>query len=190
MLAPSAPEGLFWETNIPPYDIRPNEWFNSSDKAMLDELLGHCANNTLFGACDQTHLFATGISSGGYETSRLAVDMAARFRAVVIASGAYMTCGGPLCDTPSSVPQNHPPTLFLHGLIDPVVPYYTMEVRESCVCVWVYSSALLISLRLAGIRKSFGQAKRSDRSDYVRSVHARMDSTSAARNCSLVSKVF
>ena len=32
-----------------------------------------------------------------------------------------MTCTNVLCNTPKTVPQNHPPTLFLHGLIDPIL---------------------------------------------------------------------
>lgn len=70
-------------------------------------------------------------------TSRVAVSMTKFFRAVAVESGSYMICGGPACEVPGSVkcrdsgpdhlPLNHPPTLFLHGLVDPVVPYWTME---------------------------------------------------------------
>ncbi len=58
-------------------------------------------------------------------TSRMAVSYEGRFLALAIESGSYATCGGPLCSVPD-LPSNHPPTLFLHGALDPVVPVGTM----------------------------------------------------------------
>jgi dipeptidyl aminopeptidase/acylaminoacyl peptidase len=78
-----------------------------------------------FGAIDMTRLYATGISSGGYMTSRMAVSYPGRFRALAIESGSYATCLGPLCTIPSSLPTDHPPTLFLHGDADTIVPIAT-----------------------------------------------------------------
>ena len=93
-------------------------------------------------------------------TSRCSVSLAKYFRAVVCESGSYMICGGAACvvpgathceDGPLSLPKDHPPILFLHGLIgefafalpkcfdcvyshenlqDPVVPYWTMELYK------------------------------------------------------------
>ena len=75
---------------------------------------------------DTTRLYATGISSGGYMTSRMAVSYEGMFRALAIQSASYATCAGPLCVGPS-LPEDHPPTLFLHGTLDATVPQYTME---------------------------------------------------------------
>merc|ERR1712000_178229 len=137
VLTPAAPASLFWETNIPPWDV---DWTNSSDYRFMFEMFDHIENLTTFGGkCDFDHMFATGISSGGYMTSRCAVSLAKYFRAVVCESGSYMICGGPACvvpgathceDGPLSLPKDHPPILFLHGLIDPVVPYWTMELYK------------------------------------------------------------
>ena len=91
---------LFWETNIPPWDI---SWNSSSDHAFMLEIINHIHNQTIFGPLDAGHLFATGISSGGYMTSRMAVSMTKYFRAVVIASGSYMICGGPACEVPGAL---------------------------------------------------------------------------------------
>jgi len=137
VLTPNAPEAgdTFWETNIPPFDL---DWFPSSDHKLVMEMIAHLQAQTIFGPTDATHLFATGISSGGYMTSRMAVSLASYFRAAVVESGAYMVCGGPACITPDCsgvnsthqslpLPIDHPPTMFLHGLIDPVVPIDTME---------------------------------------------------------------
>jgi poly(3-hydroxybutyrate) depolymerase len=72
-------------------------------------------------------LYATGISSGGYMTSRMAVSYAGMFRALAIASASYATCLGAVCSVPSVLPGDHPPTLFLHGTIDTIVPIETMR---------------------------------------------------------------
>ena len=160
VIAPTAIEGLFWQTNLPPYDITPNLWYSSSDYKFIEQIMKAAHGNDTFGPLDPSRAFAFGISSGGYQSSRVAVDMSDTFKAVVIAAGAYMTCGGPLCYAPWSVPPNHPPTMFLHGFIDPIVPYWTMleyyhvlqrenittELHTCATCThqWIPSSAQLV----------------------------------------------
>lgn len=135
-ITPNAPDSLFWQTNIPPFDV---DWFSSSDYQFMMEIFDNIQNSTTFGSLDFNHMFATGISSGGYMTSRVAVSLTKYFRAVAVESGSYMVCGGPACVVPGSIkcdvanenatlnmPLAHPPTLFMHGLIDPVVPYWSM----------------------------------------------------------------
>ena len=80
-----------------------------------------------FGPLDPIAMFAAGISSGGYMTSRMAIQYADRFHALAIESASYATCGGPLCDVPDDLPTNHPPTLFLHGGDDKIVPISTAQ---------------------------------------------------------------
>ena len=58
-------------------------------------------------------------------TSRMAVSYRGRFRALAVHSASYATCSA-VCLVPT-LPADHPPTLFLHGLLDPVVPVVTME---------------------------------------------------------------
>ncbi|HNB95792.1 MAG TPA: hypothetical protein PLX07_12505, partial [Microthrixaceae bacterium] len=53
-------------------------------------------------------------------------------KALAIQSASYATCAGPLCSI-GPIPADHPPTLFLHGNLDPVVPVGTM---------WAYAGAL------------------------------------------------
>ncbi|MNT58414.1 Poly(3-hydroxyoctanoate) depolymerase precursor [compost metagenome] len=79
----------------------------------------------IFGNINMDRLYATGISSGGYHTSRMAVSFPGIFRALAVESASYATCGGPLCALPK-LAKNHPPTLFLHGEKDLVVPVETM----------------------------------------------------------------
>jgi len=112
----------FWETNIPPFDV---DWKISDDNRLMLELFHLIANGT-FGPLDSTRLHATGISSGGYMTSRMAVNYTTRFRSLAIESASYATCSGPICYVPK-LPADHPPTLFLQGLLDPIVPAWTME---------------------------------------------------------------
>ena len=53
-------------------------------------------------------------------TSRMAVSYAGRFKALAIHSGGYALCSS-LCVLPSTLPADHPPTLFLHGNNDLIV---------------------------------------------------------------------
>ncbi|MDG9923374.1 MULTISPECIES: plasmid partitioning protein [unclassified Pseudomonas] len=123
VIAPSAPADLFWQTNIPglaqAYEL-------STDYDFLDNVLDAIAAGH-FGPLDAQRQYATGISSGGYNTSRMAVSFPGRFRALAIQSGSYATCSGPLCVMPNDLPADHPPTLFLHGFVDAVVPWWSMD---------------------------------------------------------------
>jgi pimeloyl-ACP methyl ester carboxylesterase len=112
----------FWDTNVVPYSFA---WDTSEDHQLMVELLDAIDRGAL-GPIDPSALFAAGISSGGYMTSRMAVSYAGRFRALAIQSASYATCGGALCDVPE-LPHDHPPTLFLHGGDDLVVPARTAE---------------------------------------------------------------
>ena len=64
VITPDAPDGLFWETNIPPWDTG-EEWFNGADYKVMLEIFDLIQNSTTFGAADFGHMFASGISSGG-----------------------------------------------------------------------------------------------------------------------------
>lgn len=111
----------FWDTNNPLV----LDYYSSNDHALMMKIFEGLSNGT-FGDVNPSKLFASGISSGGYMTSRMAVSYQGKFKALAIAAGSYATCAGPLCVV-GNIPANHPPTLFLHGGIDPVVPLFTME---------------------------------------------------------------
>ena len=111
----------FWDTNNP---LVPNYW-NSNDHALMLEMFD-ALDAGVFGDASTDRMYATGISSGGYMTSRMALAYPGRFRALAIAAGSYATCAGPLCDV-GAIPADHPPTLFLHGALDPIVPLFTMD---------------------------------------------------------------
>ena len=124
VIAPNAhmDGGLFWDTNIPPYS---GNWSGCPDDVFLTNVFAAIDAGT-FGPLDSSQMVATGISSGGYMTSRMAVSYRGRFRALAIQSGSYATCGGSLCIVPD-LPADHPPTLFVHGRLDVVVPLFTTE---------------------------------------------------------------
>ena len=116
-----APDSLgggmqFWETNIPPDSV---SWSGSPDDQLVQQLLTAMSGAT-FGPLDSARRYAMGISSGGFMTSRMAVSYAGTFRALAIASASYATCSD-TCSVPA-LPSDHPPTLFLHGAADNVVP--------------------------------------------------------------------
>ena len=110
----------FWETNVPPYSLA---WMGSDDDVFIKALLPALGDGTL-GPLDPDRRYAMGISSGGYMTSRMAVSYPGAFRALVVASASYATCSQ-VCNVPA-LPADHPPTLFLHGNADSVVPIGTM----------------------------------------------------------------
>jgi len=112
----------YWDTNILPWSFA---WTLSADHRLVKGILRAIDEGRL-GPLDPDRLFAAGISSGGYMTSRMAVAYPGRFRALAIASGSYATCAGPACIVPA-LRDGHPPTLFLHGEADAVVPIGTME---------------------------------------------------------------
>jgi len=124
VLTPEAFGGSFWNTNIAPWSFA---WESSPDHQLMLSLLAAIDGDEL-GAVDQDRLYASGLSSGGYMTSRMALSYPGRFRALAIHSASWATCAGPLCVLPATLPSDHPPTLFLHGELDTTVPIETMEI--------------------------------------------------------------
>lgn len=122
VLAPRALAKVAWQTNIIGLNY---DW--SDDKVFINRLLDSVEDGE-FGELNSAKLFAVGISSGGYMTDRMAQSHFDRsWRALAIASASYATCGGPICFLPDKVRSDHPPTLFLHGKRDLIVPHRTME---------------------------------------------------------------
>lgn len=113
----------YWDTNVVG---RADAWDGTPDDAFMRALFDALDDEEL-GALDPTRLRAMGISSGGYMTSRMAVSYPRRFSALAIMAGSYATCSGVLCVLPDELPTQHPPTLFLHGARDAVVPEATMR---------------------------------------------------------------
>ena len=124
VITPEAPlDGKgWWGTNVPGIA---GDWEGSADDALMSALLDGIGAGD-FGPLDLDRLYATGISSGGYMTSRMAVSYPGVFRALAIHSASYATCAGVACVLPDTLPEDHPPTLFLHGGADAVVPVWTM----------------------------------------------------------------
>ncbi|MFO7561465.1 MAG: hypothetical protein R6X02_02380 [Enhygromyxa sp.] len=129
-----------WETNIPPMS---ENWSASGDHAfMLDIFAAIEAGD--FGPCDPTRMFAAGISSGGYMTSRMDLAYRSRFRALAIQSASWATCAGTLCEVPTPLDPDHLPTLFLHGRSDSIVPIETMlDYHAALLDAGVESEALI-----------------------------------------------
>ena len=111
----------FWDTNNPLTPI----WSLAPDRSFTDTILSQIRRGR-FGPIDSDRLFSTGMSSGGYMTSRMAVSYPGVFKALAVQSGSYATCLGPICNVPSRFTTAHAPTLFLHGTADLIVPAATM----------------------------------------------------------------
>ncbi len=120
VLAPRAGANIAWQTNLTGilYPL-------SADYQFLNNLFD-AIDSGVFGNLDGGSKFATGISSGGYNTSRMAVTWPHEFKALVVHSGSYATCAATLCLIPD-LDSNHPPTAFVHGLWDPLAPWVAMD---------------------------------------------------------------
>jgi poly(3-hydroxybutyrate) depolymerase len=118
VIAPKAVLGIAWQSNA----IIPWSW--TQDRRFLEALFA-AIDGGAFGPIDAHRQYATGISSGGYQTSRMALGYPGRFRALAIQSASWANCMGFLCSVPSALPPEHPPTLFLHGAKDHTVPAST-----------------------------------------------------------------
>lgn len=128
VLAPAAhvDGATYWDTNIPPWST---SWTSAPDHALMLSLFDAIAAGQ-FGPLDSARMYATGISSGGYMTSRMAVSYPGRFKALAIHSASYATCSA-ICIVPETLPSDHPPTLFLHGEADLAVPISTMKAYDA-----------------------------------------------------------
>lgn len=123
VITPNARGGGWWDTNVAPFSLA---WETAPDHGMVQALLDGIEAGD-FGDLDRQRLVAGGISSGGYMTSRMALSYPGEFEALVIQSASWATCSGAVCVLPETLPEDHPPTLFLHGEDDSVVPVGTME---------------------------------------------------------------
>lgn len=114
---------LYWDTNIPPYAT---SWETAPDHFFVLDILDEIAAGTLR-ELDDSRLYAAGLSTGGYMSSRMAASYPGRFTALAIQSASWCWCGALGCVLPDDLPDDHPPTLFLHGEQDPVVPVSQMR---------------------------------------------------------------
>lgn len=142
VLTPEAHAGgsTAWDTNIPPMSVL---WELSEDHQFMLDIFDAISGGT-FGDIDEARLYAAGISSGGYMTSRMDLAYRPHFRALAVHSASYATCAGPLCVIPDDLSEDHLPTLFLHGGADPIVPVETMErYRDALVERGVETNAII-----------------------------------------------
>jgi poly(3-hydroxybutyrate) depolymerase len=128
-----------WETNIIPFA---DNWTASGDHRFMLDIFTAIDDGT-FGPLDPGSMYAAGISSGGYMTSRMDLAYRERFVALAIQSGSWATCVGPLCSVPTPLDAEHRPTLFLHGEDDLVVPLETMlDYHDALIEVGVETTAI------------------------------------------------
>lgn len=128
----------YWQTNIPPHAT---SWPGCDDDLFVKDLLAGVEGGT-FGPIDMTRLHAMGISSGGFMTSRMAVSYPGVFRSLAIVAASYATCST-TCSVPS-LPADHPPTLFVHGDNDTLVPPSTMyPYRDQLVSAGRMTNAII-----------------------------------------------
>ena len=111
-------------TNVPPFA---DNWSIAPDAELMSQLL-QSLDDGQPASIDTHRLYATGLSSGGYMTSRMAISYAGKFRALAVHSASYAKCSV-VCSVPE-LPSDHPPTLLLHGEKDIIIPLSTMRAYE------------------------------------------------------------
>lgn len=111
-----------WQTNLPGCSWN---WEGCGDDTLMLEIFDAIEAGD-FGPLDINDKVALGISSGGYMASRMALSYPGEFRRLAIVSASWATCVGAACILPKELPEDHPPTLFLHGALDRTVPVWTM----------------------------------------------------------------
>jgi len=117
----------YWHTNVVyPYTA-------SCDYSFFNTFFPNIKNGS-YGSASQYNMsrrYAYGISSGGFNSSRMAVTFnsgtgnANTWKALGIVSASYATCSYS-CPPIPTLPANHPPTKFWHGQADNIVPITTM----------------------------------------------------------------
>lgn len=118
-----------WHTNIVyPYSA-------SCDYQFFPDFFGEIKSGS-YGSASQFNMsrrYAYGISSGGFNSSRMAVTFnsgtanGSTWKALGIVAASYATCSYS-CGSIPTLPANHPPTKFWHGVNDSTVPVSTMRV--------------------------------------------------------------
>jgi poly(3-hydroxyoctanoate) depolymerase len=117
----------YWHTNV----INPYSY--SCDYQFFPDFFGEIKGGS-YGAASQYNMnkrYAYGISSGGFNSSRMAVTFnsgtgnANTWKALGIVAASYATCSYS-CGTIPTLPSNHPPTKFWHGQNDGIVLLSTM----------------------------------------------------------------
>lgn len=131
----------YWDTNVPQWSLL---WDQAPDHHFMLALFDGITGGT-FGPLDAARLYAGGISSGGYMTSRMALSYPGKFKALAVHSASWATCAGPACVLPATLPGDHPPTLFLHGERDAVVPIGTMRQYDEALRAQGFESAVVTS---------------------------------------------
>jgi hypothetical protein len=120
--------GRYWDTN------EAGNYANQQDFAFFPDLFGEIKSGS-YGPASQFNMskrFAFGISSGGYNSSRMAVTFNQApgdlntWKTLGILSASYATCRGATCLVPD-LPGNHPSVKFWHGINDSVNPIWTAE---------------------------------------------------------------
>ena len=117
-----------------PFVYGPRAWdiFNkniseNTDLQYVIDVISWLETSTL--DVDTDNLFCTGLSSGAFMCSRIAISCETLFNAIAPNSGGHADCfiitkKGPVFNLtdPYDISQNHPPTLILHGKQDRLIP--------------------------------------------------------------------
>jgi poly(3-hydroxybutyrate) depolymerase len=118
-----------------PFLIGPRSWdcfeediSKNKDLQFIENIIEWLNTSNL--PVDTDNIFAAGFSSGAFMCSRIGYAMGEKFNALAVHSGVNcesikITIFGPVFDCESSLdlPDNHPPTIIVHGEKDSFVPF-------------------------------------------------------------------
>lgn len=87
-----------------------------NDVSFFNQLCDYMINNY---SVDGTQIYATGISNGGFMSSRLGCELSSRIAAIAVdAATIEATAIAPNCN-----PGRPVPAIYIHGTTDPLVPF-------------------------------------------------------------------
>jgi dienelactone hydrolase len=118
VIAPEAAANghMFWYTNQPGWSAL----YHLSPDYKLFQNLFQAIDEGRFGPLRKDRIAAAGMSSGGFNSSRLALEFPERVRSIIVLSGGYAKHPSINTFIPD-LPQDHAATLVIHGEKDHVV---------------------------------------------------------------------
>lgn len=94
------------------------------DVSFFDEMSRYLVLNY---AADETRMFATGISNGGFMSSRLGCELSEKIAAIAVVAATMEA----LTIAPGCNPGRPVPAIYMHGTTDPLVPFTGGEMTAS-----------------------------------------------------------
>lgn len=129
-----------------------------NDVSFFNQVSDYMVKN--FGV-DGTRIYATGISNGGFMSSRLGCELSNRIAAIAVVAATIEAN----TITPSCNPSNPVPAIYIHGTLDPLVPFTGGNMTAGGTAGGTILSHFQAVAKWVGINKCNANAVESDLPD-------------------------